>query len=320
MQVSQKLKNKKKLLNRIFSLLKWCLPIAVLFFLYYTLEDSFSSDYFLKLLSVLKTKYLLFVVLFTMAFINWGLEAQKWRVLIREIAYISFFRSYKAILLGLGVSLTIPRSIGEVLGRLWSLKIKGREAVIGALLISRGFQLSTTLLGGLASIVYFFSIGNATPMITNVALVAICVFIGLIILILLALRFSKKENKFTSYIKTLRSYSLDLLFYVWSLAFLRFCIYATQYYLVLNTLTSETGVVLFAGILLVYLVKSVIPSIHALGDELMRQSSAVIVFSLIGIPQEAVIVSSVFIWLLNLLLPSIIGVFLIPSAKIVLDK
>jgi len=320
MQVSQKLKNKKKLLNRIFLLLKWFMPIVVLFFLYFTLKDSFSSDYFLKLLSILKTKYLLFVVLFILAFVNWGLEAQKWKVLVREIECISFFTSYKAVLLGLGISLTIPRSIGEVLGRLWSLKTKGREAVIGALLISRGFQLSTTLLGGFVSIAYFLSTETLPPMITNVAIVAISVFIGLVIIILAALYFSKKENKFTKYIKTLRMYSIHQLLYVWSIAFLRFCIYASQYYLVLNTLTSKTGVVLFAGILLVYLVKSVIPSIQALGDEFVRQSSAILVFSLIGISQEAVIVSSAFIWLLNLLLPSIIGVFLMPSAKIVLDK
>jgi len=320
MQVSQKLKNNKKLLDRILTFIKWSSTIGILLFLFFKLEDSFSSDYFLKLLTVLKTKFFLFLVLIVLAILNWGLEALKWKVLVREIERISFLTSYKAIILGLGVSLSVPRSIGEVLGRLWSLKNKGREAVIGALLISRAFQLSTTLLGGFCSLLYFFYQGKLNVVMKDVALIALAVTIGLVVLVSIALYFSKKENKFTKYIKTLNSYSIKQLLYVWFLAFLRFCIYATQYYLIINTLSQKTGIILFAGILLVYLVKSIIPSVHALSDELVRQGSAVIVFSLIGVSKEAVIISSALIWMLNLLLPSLLGVFLIPSAKIFLEN
>ncbi|HET9430922.1 MAG TPA: hypothetical protein VFO70_07085, partial [Chitinophagaceae bacterium] len=55
------------------------------------------------------------VVLLMLA--NWSLEAIKWKISVRPIQEISFFRSFKAVLSGISFSVSTPNRVGEYLGR-----------------------------------------------------------------------------------------------------------------------------------------------------------------------------------------------------------
>ncbi|MFK7899229.1 MAG: lysylphosphatidylglycerol synthase domain-containing protein [Cyclobacteriaceae bacterium] len=308
-------------LNKVIQVLKWVVPAILLVFIGYRLYTNSSLDSFTDNLLILIQHPIELTLLLVLAVVNWGLEAVKWKVLVQKIERLTLWKSYMSVLLGLGVSLTMPRSVGELFGRLWGIGESGREAAVGALLISRGMQLSTTLLGGFASLLYFSLSGGMVKEMYYFFWVSLAIFVGLISVIVFAFWFSKKETKIQTYLATLKAYSFQTLVSVWSLAVGRFLTYAFQYYLVIHLLVDHmSAVALFAGILLVYLMKSIVLSTHTLSDEVVRQASAIWVFSLIGIGEEPVVVASSTIWILNLLIPSIIGVFLLPKAKIVLSS
>ena len=59
-----------------------------------------------------------FWLVILLAFLNWGLEARKWQVLLKPIQQINFFRAYKSVLSGLALSLNTPNRMGEYGGRI----------------------------------------------------------------------------------------------------------------------------------------------------------------------------------------------------------
>jgi uncharacterized membrane protein YbhN (UPF0104 family) len=46
-------------------------------------------------------------------FVNWGIEARKWQLMMRPVQRVSFLTSVKAILSGLALSLFLPNGFGE---------------------------------------------------------------------------------------------------------------------------------------------------------------------------------------------------------------
>jgi uncharacterized membrane protein YbhN (UPF0104 family) len=67
------------------------------------------------------------------------------------------------------------------------------------------------------------------------------------------------------------------------------------------------------GVAFVFLVKSVIPTLFDLG---VREFSAVYFFSKFGFSPEPVMISSLILWIVNILIPSLVGTFLVFDLKI----
>ena len=54
--------------------------------------------------------WLIFIVVLVP--VNWGIEAYKWKQLIQNFTDLSFWKTYKAILAGITVSLFTPNRVG----------------------------------------------------------------------------------------------------------------------------------------------------------------------------------------------------------------
>ena len=54
----------------------------------------------------------------SLVFVNWGIEARKWQVLLRTLQQVSFFTAYKSVLSGVTLSINTPNRIGEYGGRI----------------------------------------------------------------------------------------------------------------------------------------------------------------------------------------------------------
>ena len=108
-----------------------------------------SSDQALKHLdkySDFDIKLILFV--FALSFVNWGIEAKKWQLLVKSITELSFISSFKSVLAGLSIGILTPNRLGNFIGRLaWIEKSKHQQATVN------------TMLGNLAQFVASVSIG-----------------------------------------------------------------------------------------------------------------------------------------------------------------
>jgi len=89
-----------------------------------------------------------------LAFINWGIEARKWQLLVKSLQRISYFVAFKAVLSGVTLSLNTPNRIGEYGGRILYVKEGNRIKAISLSIAGSMSQLIITLLMGCTGLVF----------------------------------------------------------------------------------------------------------------------------------------------------------------------
>jgi hypothetical protein len=68
----------------------------------------------------------------------------------------------------------------------------------------------------------------------------------------------------------------------------------------------SSGLIL-AGISWIFLVKSTLPSFNFLSDFGIREFSGLVFFSLFAVSELEIVAASLFIWIINVMIPSIFG-------------
>src|SRR6185437_1922275 len=133
-----------------------------------------------------------FWIVIMLAFVNWGLEARKWQVLLEPVQKINFLRAYKSVLSGLTLSLNTPNRMGEYGGRILYIKEGSRLKAISLSIAGSISQLIITLVVGCGGLTYLLFFQNARPdpiMGLSVFWVEILLFISTFISLVLILFF-----------------------------------------------------------------------------------------------------------------------------------
>lgn len=261
--------------------------------------------------------YLLTLVLLML--LNWGIEAYKWKLLIQKITPIRLLRTYKAVWTGVTLGLFTPNRVGEFGGRILYVPRKFRiKAVIVSLIGSFSQNLATIIIGITGLLIYLHQIEQITWSVTfAVGLVSLIA----VILLLLAYfnldvmvqlfkrnRFLKRIYPYTAVLSEYHSTELARLLL---LSFWRYSVYAAQYLIFLNMFGAEIDIVSgISAIGVIYLAQTVVPS-FAIVELLTRLPVATLIFSKYGIPIETSLAATTSIWILNLILPAILGYFFI---------
>ena len=135
-------------------LIKIGVVFIALFYLYQQLISKGSIENFNldHIVLQLKANYLLIILVIIMMFMNWFLEALKWRFLISKIEKISILRSIQAIFSGITVSSFTPNRVGEYGGRVFCLEKADRIQAVLITIIGSMAQLITTIVFGLVGI------------------------------------------------------------------------------------------------------------------------------------------------------------------------
>jgi len=264
--------------------------------------------------------------------LNWGLEAIKWRLLLLPIEKISLRTSFKAVLAGCSITMLTPNRIGEFGGRILFLKNTHRLKAISISILGSISQLSITFLFGAIGLVYFkvkeqsFFNSFSTGMINIVFILSI---IGIVLLLVCYFNFpflskliSKLpfwKKKFTS-LAFIEKYSINVLVKVLLLSFFRYLVFIFQYILILKITHVEIKLDLCFWLLSIfYLIMALAPTIGF--TELPIRAKTISL--LIGIYSEnflGVQFATLGIWIINLVLPAIIGSIFIIRTKIIKDE
>jgi uncharacterized membrane protein YbhN (UPF0104 family) len=258
--------------------------------------------------------------------VNWGLEAWKWRLLARKVEKMPYGRAYRAVMAGLCLGFITPNRVGDYAGRILALRSSKRTEAVGAVFLGRISQMLVTLSAGSLSLFYLsFSGGEevARPGLFGAAvataLLAILLFCGLLFSRHLLQFFHRASllRPFRQYVSILGRYSPAELGKVLLLSGGRYGVFGLQFGLLLYVFglrfTWEEGAVGIAG---TYLLKSVLPSFNALSDLGLREVSAIYFFGFFGHPHLPVLSASLSLWLLNLGLPTAIGLFFVMRLKV----
>ncbi|OFX72061.1 MAG: hypothetical protein A2X12_02335 [Bacteroidetes bacterium GWE2_29_8] len=264
--------------------------------------------------------YVIEFILFTifLMFVNWFIEAVKWRYLIRKVENITMLKSVFAVFAGVSISIFTPNRIGEYGGRIFVLRAKESriKAILITILGSLSQQLITIIVAG-----FFIPFFAYIYMDIDLNILKIGVLIDVIVLFCLIYAFFN-INKVNNYLKrfsllikytsVFERYSFKELFNVLILSLIRYGIFIFQYYIVLVFFGLNISIVdSLMMVSILFFIMSVIPTI-ALFEIGVKGSVALFIFSysftdIDSIAKSAIIFSTVFIWIINLAIPAIMG-------------
>jgi len=257
---------------------------------------------------------LLFVLVIILMPVNWWLEAKKWQILSAPIQQISMSKAYKAVVVGLSLSFVTPHGVGDYFGRILWLNNQNRSKLIGSLFLGRIAQMAATLIFGGFGIYTLF--GRAILM--YYSLLCVCLII-IFFMLLTGFKISIKKawyRKMMYYVEVVKTYSSREIGLVFMLSVVRYILFCTQFVMILSIFTHVSLGLQMAGATWIFLAKSVLPTFNFLSDLGVREFSAVYFFEQFGVSALPVVSASLLIWIINILIPTMIGVPLIWRLKI----
>lgn len=310
-------KNKK-----ILSLLiKAAIVLFAFWFIYHKLVANKNLSDFRTLLKDIDqleiTAVIGFVVL--LMFVNWLLEAAKWKYLMSHIEAISFYKAVESVFCGLTLAIFTPNRLGEYGGRVFFLSPRRRIVGVVAMSVGSIGQLVLTNVFGAIAACFFIYRFIPIDRVLFIAVVFLAVFFCLFFIvfyfnikwlngILLSFKFTRKYKKFYS---ILGRYRRRELLRIIGYCLARYLVFSSQYFILFIWLIPGLH---YADIVmmtcLLFLVQSALPSLD-LFDVGIRSVTAVELFKHVTDQHVAVIACTASIWLINIIIPAILGAYFV---------
>lgn len=290
-------------------------------FIYFQLDKGkfYLHTSFMQMKQSINEHRLLTVFVFLLMGLNWFLEAIKWKLLMKEIEAFSWLRSFRSIFAGLSIAMITPNRLGEFGGRILFLKEKNRAKGSVIFFIGSFAQLLITILAGLLAFLYF----NMRILPGNFfSTYILCISEGILLLLLCYLFFNlnllssylskfKRLNKFREFTELFSQYHYRQLVPIFLLSLFRFLVFTSQYFLLLTIFVGDIPIIKTTSLIaLIFFAQSFIPS-FLLSDVGIRGATGTFFLSYVSSNTPAILVSAFSLWLINIILPALIGLIFI---------
>lgn len=263
---------------------------------------------------------------------NLGTETLKWQLLLKKVEiHISFFAAYKAVLAGLATGIFTPNRFGEYAGRALFVEAAHRPQAIAFTFVDRICQMVITLgFGGLSLLLFWLNEGSPIRQALNTGEFPIgwkTGIVAILILLILLVLVPKHRLKGIFSGKGIRSWiqeGIDAitavkfpdLLKVLALASFRYLVFSFQYFFFLLVFGCTQDMILVLGLIsLVFLFKSLVPFI-GFSELGIRESIAVFLMGLFGIASSTAFNATLSLYLVNMIIPTLIGAILLLSSGI----
>ncbi len=301
--------------SKLYSLLKWLVLVTAYTFLAYklcTYEHYSELQKAWQEKSLFHSYHYLLLVIILLPF-NWLFETLKWKFLLRKLETTTIKESFKSVMIGNIAAFLTPNRLGEFPARslLLSEGKKGKGLSLG--IISSMSQTLTILIVGLPSAFLFAQITNSSRVgiYSSSFLILLCFLLVSIYFLApkISNYFIKRQafKSFTNYLENISILTFKELSIILGLSLIRFVIFGLQFYFLLNFFGVKIEP-LFATIAIAtnYLFITFTPSL-AFSEGAIRASIAVLVIGSLSANTIGIIASGLGIWLINFVLPMLIG-------------
>lgn len=303
------------------NLIKISIVVFAFHFIYTKLSANQDLKDFKQLLREIPTAEIISVLalVIILMFLNWGLEAIKWKRLVQPVERISLWKSIESVFCGLTWAVFTPNRIGEYGGRVFFLSPKRR--IIGAVAMAVGNigqMVLTNIFGSIAlcAFIYRFqALDKLFFLFLCVLALIFCSFLTIFYFnikwlngLLLSMRFTRKYKKFYT---ILARYRKAELFKILLFCLGRYAVFSTQYFIMFFWLIPNlhfTDVMMMVCIL--FFVQSNLPSLD-LFDIGIRSVTALFFFNFITDQSASVVACTASIWLVNIIIPAILGSYFV---------
>ena len=307
------------------------IKIVIVFFSFYFIyhqlveNKSFEELDISVLIDTVKKNKVYLVGVILMMFLNWLVEALKWRYMISKIENISIMTAYRAVFTGITVSTFTPNRIGEYGGRVFCLEKGDRIKAVFITVLCSMSQLLVTILYGSISLFILFD---------EILIDKTFLSVSLLILLNLFLLFSyfnishivnflgkfKLIKSFKKYLEVLVMYSYKDLFIAFIYSNTRYFIFSLQFIILLHVFGINISFMdAILSVMLIFFFITITPTI-TIAEIGVRGSVAIFVLGLFSSNDIAILSSTTLLWLINLIIPAIIGSFFIFSLKFFRSK
>ena len=242
---------------------------------------------------------------------NWFLEWIKW-VITLNIAEVQTTQKIKlnAFFAGIITGMLTPNMLGNFIGRIYYFERRNRISLIVLTLVSNYAQFIASIVFGIIGILI---LGKIPVDFEIDQFNFILIVIGLVVILFYFnfewfFKFLKRKERIHLLIRNIKRRRM----YRWKillLSFLRHGIFTLQFSFMLHAFGENLSLENVFWIWQVYLWVTIAPSL-ILGKLAIRESIAIWVLTLAGMGELTVLISSFLIWTFNLLLPTIIGLFI----------
>lgn len=275
-------------------------------------------------------QFALMIFAFILVFLNIYLEAIKWKYQVRPIENISKWKSFLSIFTGITAGMFFPNRMGNFLGRIFMLE-KGDRIKAAMVTIVGGMaqMIATVSIGLIASVFYVkkysvFIIIAATLTITLLLLIYFNIYLLKYFKFLIPKKYKEKTEE---YFEVFSLYDKTELLKILIISFVRYFLYTFQFVL----LIWAFGVPLnyfnaMIPISLTYLAMMIVPFI-TITEIAVRGSVSVVIFEkwliINGIDYSygmMVFSASSLLWIFNIAIPAIIGLFMTYRLKFFREK
>ena len=308
--------------KRLFSIgIKIAIVVFALWFIYVKLTSDNDLKRFVGLLQSLPKSEITLVMSIVLALmlVNWGLEAVKWRRLIKPIEAITLWRAIESVFCGLTLAVFTPNRIGEYGGRVFFLSPKRRIVGVVAMAVGNiGQMVITNVIGAISLSIFIYSFNVLDYRLCLAVFVMATVFCSCFLVfyfninwlnkILLSIKYTRKYKKFYT---ILARYKKIELLKILLFCLTRYIVFSTEYFIMFNWLLPEISswhVVMLVSIL--FFVQSSLPSLDLL-DIGIRSVTALFFFKFVTDQTTAVVACIASIWFINIIFPAILGSYFV---------
>lgn len=264
-------------------------------------------------------------------FVNYLLEAKKWQILIKPLQSFSLWRAFKSVMAGCSITMLTPNRIGEYGGRILFVQEDKRLRAISLNILGSISQLVITVVMGTMGLLLlkFSAVTGAQPFLflpaafyNSLIWAAIASSIFLLIFyfrvgwLVKLMERVPYLNKPLRYVRLLEDFKGKQLLRILFLSLIRYMAFILQYMLLLQVMEVEVQAALSFWLLsCFYLVMALAPTI-GFTELPLRATATVEIFKLYSPNLVGIQAAALGIWIINLVLPAIIGSVLIFGIKI----
>jgi hypothetical protein len=286
-------------------------------FIYHRINNNKNLAQFEELITHVSRNQVIITMSFVVLLmvVNWVLESLKWKYLTRELAPITTWGAIEAVFCGLTWAIFTPNRIGEYGGRVMFLPNRKRIHGVFAMAVGSFGQNVITNVLGLIALMWFaytyhpintlLAIGLSLAAIGFMGLLLVFYFhIGWLVSLLNRIKFLAKYHRFFD---IMGRYKFDQLLNVMWFCLARFFVFSFQYYLVIHLLMPQLPIFpVMMMVFILFFIQSALPSLDLL-DIGVRNFTASVLFVYITDQKLAVMAAVSSIWLINLIIPAILG-------------
>ncbi|MFD2863533.1 hypothetical protein [Mucilaginibacter antarcticus] len=254
------------------------------------------------------------VVVFLML-ANWFVECLKWKFITERFAPLTVWRSIEGVFCGLTWAVFTPNRIGEYGGRVMFLPPHKRMYGVFAMAVgSFGQNVVTNVMGASAILWFCYTFLNLSTLALSVITLLVPAYIALFLVVYFNIKWIVSWLDRISFLKKYRrffdimgAYKFDDLIKIMGFCLTRFGIFSFQYYLIIHMLVPELPFYqIELLVFIVFFVQSALPSLDLI-DVSVRASASATVFAYVTQQEIAIIAAFTAIWLINLIIPAILG-------------